>query len=164
MIEIEKNFDLRPEDKERLIQGAELIAKKTFTDVYYDSADFSLTTKDYWLRQRDGEWELKVPLNSKGMDRGETDLYEELETEQEIVEELKISTENELSGELRKKGIVPFATITTEREYYRKSDFNLDFDIVKDLNYTTFEAELLVESPKEIPEAEKRIIDFAKER
>ncbi len=31
----------------------------TITDEYLDAADLRLTTKDYWLRIRDGELELK---------------------------------------------------------------------------------------------------------
>src|SRR3989344_3797540 len=83
MIEVEKNFDLKPGDKERLIQDAKLIAEKTFTDIYYDTADFRLTTKDYWLRQREGKWELKVPL-SEAIRKKETDQYRELEDENDV--------------------------------------------------------------------------------
>ena len=63
MIEVEKNFDLKPSDKKRLIQGARLLKRLTFSDVYYDTSDYSLTGNDYWLRVRDGRWEMKIPLN-----------------------------------------------------------------------------------------------------
>src|SRR3989338_6378355 len=105
MIEVEKNFDLKPGDKERLIQDAKLIAEKTFTDIYYDTADFRLTTKDYWLRQREGKWELKVPL-SEAIRKKETDQYRELEDEEEIKRAIGSSW-----GLLK-----PFAKIVTTRE------------------------------------------------
>lgn len=36
-----------------------------FKDRYFDSADFTLTLKDYWLRKREGSWELKRPASSQ---------------------------------------------------------------------------------------------------
>ena len=34
-----------------------------FTDIYYDTANFDLTTKDFWLRKRESVFELKYPQN-----------------------------------------------------------------------------------------------------
>jgi hypothetical protein len=34
----------------------------SFVDCYFDTVDFSLARKDYWLRTRDGQIELKMPL------------------------------------------------------------------------------------------------------
>ncbi len=148
MIEIEKNFDLKPGDKERLIKDAEFLGSKSFTDVYYDNATYDLTAKDFWLRTRDGRFELKVPLNTKGISRETTDQYRELETDEEIASELRLIIKDNLAKALAEAGYKPFATITTKREEYRKGDFKLDFDAVDELNYTTFEAELMVETPE----------------
>ena len=92
MIEVEKNFDLRPGDKERLINNAKLLYRKTFTDVYYDNKNYYLTGMDYWLRERNGKFEFKVPLNTGLIKRRVTDQYRELETEDEIAHELKLNT------------------------------------------------------------------------
>ena len=62
MIEIEKKFILTPEQEQALIKGADFIEEKEFTDIYYDDKILSLTTKDIWLRERAGKFELKVPL------------------------------------------------------------------------------------------------------
>ncbi len=166
---MEKNFDLKPGDKKRLIQGAELQSKKSFTDVYYDNDSCGLTSRDYWLRKRDDRFELKVPLNAKGVDREATDQYHELETDAEIAAALGIAAKAasaataDLTAALAAAGYEPFATIVTKREHYRKGDFNLDFDEVEELHYATFEPELMVATPEEIPAAEARILAFAKE-
>ena len=41
--------------------GGRLISEKSFTDTYYDTEHCALTRRDTWLRQRDKEWELKLP-------------------------------------------------------------------------------------------------------
>src|SRR3990167_4202336 len=123
MIEVEKNFDLRQGDKERIIQGAKLLRRITFTDVYYDTPDFSLTGNDYWLRARDGKWELKVPLNKKFGSERQSDQYEELENEEEIRSRLKIAPFTNLRSKFTELGYKPFATITTKRESYEKKVF-----------------------------------------
>ena len=162
MIEVEKNFDLRPGDKERLIQGAHLIAEKRFTDVYYDTSDYKLTGNDYWLRQRDGRWELKVPLSTKGIHERSTDQYRELETETEIAHELSLQIKKNLAEALETSGFEAFASIVTTRESFQKGDFHLDFDEM-DFGFTTFEVELMVATLDEVNSAEKRIIDFSTE-
>jgi adenylate cyclase class IV len=162
MIEVEKNFDLRPGDKERLIRGAEFVRRKTFTDVYYDRPDWFLTRRDFWLRARDGRFELKVPLWSGGIGDRKTDQYRELESEEEIARELNLGLKTGLENALAEAGYLPFATITTVRETYHKGDFHLDFDEM-DFGFKTFEAELMIENEAGLPAAEARILEFARE-
>ncbi len=161
MIEIEKNFDLRPGDKKRLIQDAEFVKKKVFTDVYYDNADYFLTSRDFWLRARDDRFELKVPLNKESINDRRTDQYRELETDAEIARELNLQVKTGLQEALREAGYAPFATITTTRETYHKGDFHLDFDEM-DFGYTTFEVELMINNSSEVQATEARITEFAK--
>ncbi len=162
MIEIEKNFSLKPGDKERLIRGAELVSSKTFTDVYYDDDKYSLTSRDFWLRKRGDRFELKVPLNTAG-GRETTDRYKELETDAEIAAELGLAPDRDLAAEFGRAGYKPCATLTTKREHYRKGDFNLDFDEVSEMDYATFEAELMVNGPEEAARGEERVMEFARE-
>ena len=42
MIEIERKFKLNEAEKESLLAGAIFVGEKTFTDVYYDTEDFTL--------------------------------------------------------------------------------------------------------------------------
>ena len=64
-IEVERKFE--PEDAAQLRarieqNGGALLGEKSFTDIYYDTAECSLTRRDMWLRSRDGAWELKLPV------------------------------------------------------------------------------------------------------
>ena len=52
MIEIEKKFALNNEDEERLTKDAQFLNEYIFTDIYYDTDDFSLTSKDKWFRNK----------------------------------------------------------------------------------------------------------------
>ena len=159
MIEIEKNFDLRDGEKEKLIDGAVFLVGKQFTDVYYDNRDLEPSLKDYWLRTRDSKWELKVPLNPDKEENRKTDQYRELETEREIIEALGFSFES-LSDELKQKGFEPLATITTKRESYERDGFHIDFDEA-DFGYSTCEIEYMIEDASQISLAENKIITFA---
>ena len=159
MIEVEKNFAVTPEDKKRLVVGAVFLAKKVLTDVYYDSADYALTGNDFWLRTRNGKFELKVPRNAGPIRERITDQYEELETDGEIADALHLPREEPLGVALSEKKIIPFATIVTTREQYQKGDFHLDFDEM-DFGFAAFEVELMVKTPAEIPAAEKRVVEF----
>jgi predicted adenylyl cyclase CyaB len=161
MIEVERNFDLNSGDKEKLTEGATPLSKKEFEDIYYDNPEFDLTKKDYWLRERSGKWELKVPLNKETIEKRETDQYKEIDIEDEISKTLGLSGGN-LRDILKLDGYEPFAKIVTKRESYQKGDFHLDFDVM-DFGYVTFEAELMVETEADIPSAEKQILEFARQ-
>ena len=101
MIEVEKKFILTKKEKERLIKGAEFLNEKVFTDIYYDTNDFSLTSNDRWLRSRDGKFELKIPIH-QGADRL-IDQYNELEDEQKIREALNLFSQRSISDDLARK-------------------------------------------------------------
>ena len=131
-IEVERKF-LLPDSPAALealretinSQGGALLKKITFTDAYYDSPGFDLTLKDFWLRQRDGAWELKVP----GQHVGGTAVYTELETEPEIAAAIAgqlpataggaaATGTATLSEILAQHTIEPCATFGTVRESY----------------------------------------------
>ncbi|HEY4495957.1 MAG TPA: CYTH domain-containing protein [Candidatus Paceibacterota bacterium] len=160
MIEIEKNFDLKLGDKERIIKNAKFIKRREFTDVYYDTSDYKLTTNDFWLRQRDDKWELKVPIKNIAIQDGAIDRYHELEKEKDIAKKLKNYFDISFDKGLREKILTPFATIVTKRETYQKNEFHLDFDEM-DFGFLTFEAELMISDEREINDAERKIKEFA---
>lgn len=159
MIEIERKFDLKEGEKEKLTLGATFLGKKEFTDVYYDDKDLSLSLKDYWLRVRQGKWELKVPLNKdKEIDK-KTDQYRELETDEEIAKELSCDGAD-LAQSLKAKEFAPLAEIITTRESYSRGEFHIDFDETN-FNYGTCEIECMVEDESQIKDAENKILAFA---
>lgn len=71
------------------------IGQRQFQDQYFDSPDFDLTLKDFWLRCREGCWELKcpVPKNTAGIQKdsqaeGLCSRYREITNVPEIKAEL----------------------------------------------------------------------------
>ena len=164
MIEVEKKFILNDQDKERLTKDAQFLNERIFTDIYYDTEFFSLTSKDKWLRSREGRFELKLPLDD-GADRL-ADQYDELEDEQKIREALNLSSNGNLADDLAKAGYSPFCTCKTTRIKYRKEPFIIDLDIVdfQDFTYNIGEIELMVNDKSEIGGAIEKIMTFAKEQ
>ncbi|KAL1496297.1 hypothetical protein AB1Y20_016259 [Prymnesium parvum] len=69
LIEVERKFEasLLAEDLEAAVVrlGGSLEGSVRFTDVYFDTEDCLLTRDDVWLRRRDEQWELKVPVEEE---------------------------------------------------------------------------------------------------
>lgn len=137
------------------------MSEKTFTDIYYDTNDYKLTAQDIWLRERDGQLELKIPLHG-GVDR-KTDQYNEIEDETEITERLRLPSDGDLKEVLAKNGYQLFCTCTTTRMKYKKDSLIIDLDFVDygDFIYTLGEIELMVGNKSEIDKAVSSILDFA---
>ncbi len=157
-LEVEKKYTLTPETKQSLLQSAESFGTKVFTDVYYDTPTYDLTTKDTWLRSRDGRWELKVPL-ADFLTRT-TDQYRELETEADIAEHLHLSRAVPFAEALAQGGYAPFASLTTTRTKYRKDGFTIDLDSM-DFGYEIAEIECIAPSESAIPTTVDAILRFA---
>jgi adenylate cyclase class IV len=164
MIEVEKKFILNEQDKKRLIQDAQFLNELIFSDIYYDTEDFSLTSRDRWLRSRDGRFELKLPLHD-GADRL-ADQYDELEDEQKIRAALNLPVLGKFVDNLSQAGYSPFCVCKTTRRKYKKDPFIIDLDAVdfRDFTYHIGEIELMVNDASEIEGAIGKIIAFAKEQ
>ncbi|OGZ45752.1 MAG: hypothetical protein A3C84_00345 [Candidatus Ryanbacteria bacterium RIFCSPHIGHO2_02_FULL_48_12] len=159
MLEVEKKFELDDASQAKLLAGTSFVSEKTFTDTYFDTKDFSLTTKDIWLRDRGGRFELKVPLNDT-WDKRVSDQYRELETDAEISEFLHLADDTALKEALHASRYMPFASIVTTRRKYRKDKFIIDIDVL-DFGYQIAEIELMVKQESDIPVAVAEIIAFA---
>jgi len=159
MIEVEKKFILSDEDRATLLNGAMPVGVKKFTDVYFDTADYALTKMDWWLRERDGRFELKVPADKVNRDV-ETNQYHEFETEAEIKEKLSIETDRPLKEVLDGFGYVPFATIATTREKFKKEGFTIDVDEM-DFGFHVAEVEVMVNEKDDVELAKRLIFEFA---
>ena len=122
MIEVEQRFKLNLEERARLLQGAEFLKEKSFTDVYYDSSTYSLTTKDRWLRLRGDKFELKVPVY-EGKGRKGMDQYHEITAPDKIAEAVGITIVGGLKEGLSSNGYIPFASIKTIRQHSQKKWF-----------------------------------------
>lgn len=164
MIEVEKKFLLNSEDEARLIEGAELLSKKSIADTYYDTADYEVTLANMWLRQRGGAFELKVPLRVS--DDRTVDQFREITDQLQISQTLGLpADEPDLAMVLKRMGYVPFMSPQTTRRTYRKDGFTIDLDSVtyegSDFRYTIAEIEKLVDEEAEMPAAINDILSFA---
>jgi len=158
MIEIEKKFILTPEQEKNLVEEAEFLSTKQFTDIYYDDSDFSLTKKDIWLRERGGKFELKLPMN-ESLENRTSDQYRELENEDDILSHFGVQNIS-IKDFLIEKEYKPFCQITTTRKKYKKEGFNIDLDSM-DFGYTVAEIEYMTNDDSKIKEATQSIIEFA---
>jgi adenylate cyclase class IV len=158
-IEVEKKFSLTDEQEMKLLEGAEFLGEKKFTDTYYDDDRYSLTTKDTWLRSREGRFELKVPLNV-AIEERVTDRYRELETDEEIAGYLNLPEHEALADALREIGYNPFATIVTTRRKYKKDGYGIDLDIA-DFGYNIAEIEYMTDEESKIQDATQKLVEYA---
>lgn len=163
MIEIEKKFVIDDNKKNQLISGAEFLYKKFFTDTYYDTSDFSLTSKDMWLRSRDNNFELKIPASIS--DNGFINQYKELTEENSIKEHLNLRGNGLMNQLLADNKYNPFCILTTTRERFKKCLFSIDIDTVTadSFNYSIAEIELMVEKKADIKAALSQITLFMKQ-
>lgn len=167
MYEVEKNFNLTPEERVRLLEGAESLGEKTITDVYFDTPTFDLTKRDIWLRKRDGRFEVKIPAEPPEHGRRrKTDRYLEVEDEKGIRMKLALSEDDSMEASVERAGYLPFCVCTTRRASYRKDGFNIVIDHVAysdvDWSYDTSEIELMVSTEGEMADAAGRVLAFAK--
>lgn len=165
MIEIEKKFQLTAEEEARLLEGAELVKSKQITDVYYDTPDYKAIKADWWLRRRDGVFQLKVPIETGNTIDTTANMYHELETEPEIRQVLQLPVEtSDLAADLEVGGYLPFVEAHSDRKSYHKDGFTIDVDSVtyadSDFTYSLAEVETLIEDESGAATAVQRIDDY----
>jgi len=163
VFEVERKFALTEENEQALLVGAEFVGTKIFTDIYYDTPSFALTTKDTWLRARNERFELKLPLNTGLFKDRVADQYREIEDEAEIRSALRLPGDGSMAQVLRAHGFVSVVQVTTTRRKYKNGEFMLDFDDM-DYGYKVGEIELMVSDASEMGFAAKKIVTFAEQR
>lgn len=162
MIEIEHKFILTSAQEKRLKKGAKFIGEKVFTDTYFDKSNYELTKNDIWLRTRDRQVELKMPIEKDAASETFCNRYDEFVLEEEVRQMLNIPQGGALLLDLKTAGYLPFVSITTRREKFKKQNFNIDIDAC-DFGYSVAEVELILEKDTEVKNAEQLIARFAKE-
>jgi len=157
MFEVEQKFRLSESQSVKLLDGAEFVWKKTFTDVYYDTVEFALTKNDIWLRKRGEIFELKLPMRDAG--NSLTQQYQEIEGEEKIREIFAIPALGDFEGDIAKFLYAPFCDCTTTRRKFKKDGFTIDIDSVDcgDFLYELAEIELLVVEKAQMNEAARKI-------
>jgi len=161
MIEVEKKFKLDNKQLARIKKLAKFVSKKTFTDVYFDDEEYSLTSSDVWLRKRGNNFELKVPgISARAARR--VNVYVEIYGQKKISRELKLkSGSSGFISNLQKNGYRQFCRIKTTRKKYAYGDFIIDIDEV-DFGYSLCEIEKIAKSKKDIGRIGREIISAGK--
>lgn len=164
MIEVEKKVSIQNKDElARLIEGASFLREVVNEDIYFDNDAFDLTTKEMWLRTRNGRFELKIAMHEK---KAAVDQYDEIENETDIVSALGLPQSEPLAQSLDNGGFQPFVQIKTFRRKYKLDDFHIDIDST-DFGLSSYEVgeiELMVSDQSEIPDALKKIDAFLESR
>lgn len=162
MIEVEQKFQLKPGDRERLLEGAKFVSKKVITDVYYDTPEMVLIGRETFLRERDGHFELKVPLHTLTKILPKAYHFNEMADEAEIRKRLNLSGQGSIRDALEKAGYIEVARIKNTRTEYRRGEFTLDFDET-DFGFSLVEIERTSETEEGRDKAAESILSFAKQ-
>jgi len=161
MIEVEKKFKLTSKKLEAIKKRATFVSKKTFTDIYYDDENFSLTKKDIWLRKRGVIFELKYPFAQKIQGKI-INIYDEIIDQKKIANKIKLHDYSDnFSSTLRKNNYRPCCKIKTTRRKYSLDGFTIDIDEM-DFVYSLCEIEKMAPSKKEVVKIANQIFAFAK--
>jgi len=167
-IEVERKFE-PPTDVEALsciisTHGGEKVGEKTFSDTYYDTAACALTSRDTWLRRRDGAWELKLPVDAAAKrSGGERTVFREVEGTVEVnsaLSELVDGAGQTLEDTLRSAALVPFAEFSTVRTKWKLGRASIDADIAS-FGHAVMEIEVMCANPSEVAQAEEEIAGVA---
>ncbi len=161
MIEVEKKFVLNSDQTKALLTGATFLVEKKIEDIYFDTLDYKLSIKDWWLRKRGDQFELKISVGNNATRT--VDQYEELETDVQIRKALEMPEGKDLSIDLALAGYQVFCHCITTRKKYSHGEFTIDLDEVRYDNGSTYriaEIELMV-SEDQIGEADRRLREIA---
>lgn len=166
IIEVEKKFLPTPDQQAALLKNAKLLERKIVTDTYFDTPTYKLSTRDFWLRERDGAYELKAPPKAGSGSYNGTNRYHEITDPKLILQELGLDPNEAVEVAFSKAGIAPFMTCYTNRSSYEKDGFRIDVDSAtyngSEFTYALIEIELLVDEAG-ADAADHRIVEFAQQ-
>merc|ERR1719309_1902601 len=131
-IEVEQKFQVTDDYRSRLEDaGASMVRPPTLMkDVYWDTEDLVLLTKDWWLRQRDGAWELKVSVSPTNTDSSFSD---GLTTYREVTEDEAVrDTLREAGVDTQLEQLVVMARVACTRENWRLGRLRVVVDRMED--------------------------------
>lgn len=149
MMEVEKKFKPTEDQLQKMLDGAKFIEEIILHDIYYDYPDYRLLKKSVRLRNRNGNFELKI-----GRGNG---VAEEIENKKQIEKYFDIDYDLE---DFIKSNLVVIIEYSNRRKGYLKDGFDIGLDQM-DFDYSMCEIELMVDKEEEIADAERKILDFA---
>jgi adenylate cyclase class IV len=161
VIEVEMKFSVTDEQLSLIKKVSAFLGTETNNDKYYDYADFRLIKDGWWLRNRNGHFELKLPVGEASK-TSEAAVHDEIIGDDAICKLLDIYNLQSVidSGELNIIG-----ELITERESYSLDKLHLDYDVVTNEKtgfiYKLLEIEIMVPSPNDVEEASQQINQLA---
>ncbi|KAJ8607176.1 hypothetical protein CTAYLR_007328 [Chrysophaeum taylorii] len=167
VIEVEAKFQAQDVREAILANGGRVLGEVSFEDTYYDTKECALTTQDRWLRRRDDAWELKVPVAETKRSGGERTVFREIEGAEPVAAELRRLYPNLFSidarcseAALEAAGCAAFAQFRTTRGKFEIRGCRLDLDHAS-FGHSVLEIEAVVQTPEEVPAAERKIREVA---
>jgi len=148
MIEVEKRFQPTDEQLSKLLEGALFKKEEVLHDIYYDYPDIRLMKSQIRLRNRNGNFELKIDKGSGAA--------EEIEDEEKIAEYFNVKSLKDFINE----NLIPVIESKNNRMSYDKEGFDIGLDDM-DWGFKMCEIELMVEDMSQISDAEGKIMAFA---
>lgn len=164
LVEVEVKYSLPRHSLKQLIGDAERVSIVSMHDKYYDTKALDLAQKDWWLRARNGNFELKIPAQKGTPTEVLSNQYFEFDDEHQILCKLGIApvVESSLFTTLDYAQYIKIGSFVSTREKYFVDGFKITFDVA-DFGYSIAEIELKV--PLEDKDtAEQKIIEFAKSK
>ena len=155
MIEVEKKCIPTQFVLEYLNTSAEIKNAIVLKDICMDFEDFRLIKNDFWLRYRNGSYGLKKPIVSEKW----ADVYEEIEDESKILEEIKLTNFHD-------DNLKRISHLITNRKEFKLEQFNIVIDEVTspgtDFFYKLMEIEILINKEDAYDSAQRKIFEFMK--
>ena len=159
MIEVEKKYIVDDNIKQNIMKSAKFIAEVQNHDIYYDYPDFQLFKNDTYFRCRNGKYELKVPSKEHTHAKDEVEVYNEISSTKQILGHFGYGSDENVD-DIIKEHFVSIGEYVVTRTTYQWDQFRIDLDVT-DFGYKMMEIELIVNSEKEIADAERSIIALA---
>ena len=167
VIEVERKFTFSDDTEQKIKEmGGELLQHKTFSDVYYDTSDFTLTLSDHWLRCRNKEWQLKCPPENRQKDTMTAQYAEHIDQNEiiDIVSKLlnvtNLDKNLSLADLVRETQCHSFASFQTDRKSYSLQEFSIDLDQT-DFGFKVGEIEVIIVDNERLSDAICRINQLA---
>lgn len=162
MIEVEKKFALSEENIKKIEDTAEFVKEITNHDIYYDTKDYKLSKEDKWFRNRDGRFEIKIPIKNKNARR--INIYKEVTDLEKISEYIglkKLSEDEDFEKNLKLNGFQVLLDIKTLRKRFKIEGAIIDVDKT-DYGYNVCEIEKMIESEDEVEKVTEEIFNLAR--
>ena len=159
MYEIERTFLFDDGFLQKLAKLGKLESEERLIDKYYDTEDFAWLSKAHWLRERSGEWELKI----YGNDGNGTSMSREITDESEIMSLMDLPRVG-LKKAVAESNLQEFAALDSVRRKYLLDGLHIDIDDTKaeGFRYRVGEVEALVTRQDEMDLAKEKVINFMK--